>query len=106
MSGVTYRAFTDPREKTRLLVEFLKGQEQTHYLHVVNRQRYETLLRTLPNGTFRDQIIQRLAEVIERIVESEAIIAATQPQIPDDIAIDDILAEIREERAAARKSTP
>lgn len=99
--AITYKAYRVQREQQRLIVEFLEAQERDHYAHSINKERYESMLLTLPDGQWKTRVTQLLAEVDSRIEEVESIIAATQAQAPDDTTIDEIMAEIRAERNAA-----
>jgi hypothetical protein len=70
----------DAQDET--LVLFMLGQERDHHSHTVNKARYEAMLKTLPPGNFRTRIEGLLAETIHRLMEVDAIIAATKPQMP------------------------
>ena len=68
--------------KVEALAGFLHGQEQDHYLHTINRDRYRVLLERLAECPFRDRIQRLHDETCERLGEVEAIIVATRPSLP------------------------
>ena len=100
--AVTYRAFTDERTQLRVLVEFLEAQERDHYVHSQNKDRCDAMLLTLPDGPYKTRVQKLLADVTAKIAETEAIIDATQAQLPPNGEVDQIMAEILAERAAKK----
>lgn len=64
------------------LVNTHKANEMDLYIHGVNKERYETMLQTLPDGKFKDRITGLLAETNDRILEVSSILDATTPQLP------------------------
>ncbi len=100
--AVTYRAFTNERTQLRVLVEFLEAQERDHFVHIKNKERYTALLLTLPDGAYKTLVQKRLTEVNKKIEEVEAVITATQEQLPPDGEVDQVMAEIIDERNSRR----
>lgn len=96
---IDYKAFKSVDEKNRILVEFLEAQERDHYVHTINRQRYQDMLPTLADGPFKERIQRLLAETEDRLGEVEAIIVATQATAPKQADIDTMVADIRQRRA-------
>lgn len=78
---MAYRVLTED-EESETIVLFMLAQERDHHSHSVNRDRYQRMLKDLPPGPFRERIQHLLAETNDRLVEVEAIIAATVPQMP------------------------
>jgi len=99
-----YKVFTKQAEKDRILVEFMEAQERDHWLHTINRQRYQSILATAPAGknAFRTRIEGLLAETEDRITEVEAIIAATISQMPSAETIATIAIDLEAERTQQR----
>lgn len=101
--SLQYRAYTNQYDKDRSIVEFLEGQERDHYHHIINKQRFETLVRDLSDGEFRNKISMLLGQTISEIENVEAIIAATIPQLPSEEVINQIMNDIQEERKAEKR---
>jgi len=78
------------------VISFYKAQEMDLYLHNINKQRYEAMLETLPEGKFRDRVQGLLDETNSRIAEVEAILVATVPQLPQKEAIASSLARLEQ----------
>ena len=74
--------FFEPHEEIDALVEMYKSNERDHALHVLNLERYTTMLQGLPEGTFRQRIEMLSRQTAERLVEVDAILDATRPQLP------------------------
>ena len=100
--AVTYRAFTSERTQLKVLVEFLEAQERDHYVHIKNKERYTNLLLTVPEGAYKIRLQKLLADVNEKIEQVEAIIEVTQAQLPVNGEVDQIMAEIIDERNMRR----
>ena len=69
-------------EQDDALVLTLASQERDHFTHTINKQRYETILSSIPVGRFRDRVTHLLGETNERLEDVNAIIAALTPQMP------------------------
>jgi hypothetical protein len=100
--AVTYRAFTNERTQLKVLVEFLEAQERDHYVHIKNKDRYTNLLVTAPEGAYKIRLQRLLADVNEKIEQVEAVINVTQAQLPANGEVDQIMAEIIDERNSRR----
>jgi Tfp pilus assembly protein PilO len=81
-------------EMQEVIVSFYKGQETDLYVHNINKERYEEMLKTLPEGPFKTRVEKLLAETNERIEEVSAILAATEKQLPAQNEIDTVLASL------------
>lgn len=100
--AIKYKAFTDPAEKAKLLVEFLENQERDHHIHLLNKARYEKILLGQISDEWRARISSLLAETESRIEEVESIIVATEGQLPPPEEITAAMETIRAERAARK----
>lgn len=72
------------------------------FCHELNRERYTEMLKSLPQGDFRQRIQQLLAETNSRIAEVEAILQTTEPQLPPPARIEAAVQRMEARRAAAR----
>lgn len=100
-----YRLLTD-EEKDEILADFLKAQERDLFCHELNLARYEEMLPNLPNGTFKQQIQKLRAETAARIGEVEAVIAATERQLPAVERLKAAEARMAQRRGQAAKGPP
>jgi len=71
-----------------MLVATLAAQEADLFSHTINKQRFETMLLTLPAGEFRNRVGQLLADTINRLTEVASILDALTTQLPDQTRID------------------
>ena len=76
-----YQLLTE-EERDAIIVEFMKAQERDKFCHEINLQRYEAMLRTLPDGEWKNSIQKLRDETVERLGEVNSIIEATKPQVP------------------------
>jgi ferritin-like metal-binding protein YciE len=90
-------------EMDNIVVEFHGAQERDHFTHNLNKARYEEMLPTLDEGAFKSRIQELLNETNGRIEEVEAIMTATESQLPSKDKIDAIVAE---KAAANLSATP
>jgi len=72
----------DQDTRDDIIVEFFEAQERDLHCFLLNKERYEAMLEHLEDGPFRKRIEKLLAETNQRIAEVEAIIAATEKQLP------------------------
>jgi hypothetical protein len=99
---INYKAFKPGKAANRIKVEYLEAQERDHWIHQLNKARYEAMLVTLPQGTFRTRVQQLLTETDSRLEEVEAIISATQATLPAQTVVDELVSEIALEREAEK----
>ena len=72
-----------------VVVAFLHAQEYERYCHILNKQRYESILQQpIVSDAFNQRIAQLLRETNQRIAEVESILAATTAQLPPQDRID------------------
>ena len=69
-------------EQDEIIVEFLEAQERDLFSHTINLDRFERMLRKLPNGPWRERIEELKRQTQERLMEVASIIEATLPQLP------------------------
>lgn len=72
----------EEEEKHDIILQYLKAQEKDHFVHNLNKTRYEDMLTTLPEGSFRTRIQGLLDETNSRLIEVEAIIESTKKDLP------------------------
>ena len=104
---INYKAFKPDKAANKIKIEYLEAQERDHWVHQLNKARYETMLPTLSDGVFKNRVLQLLAETNSRIEEVEAIVIATQSTLPTQDIVDEVVAEIaleREEEKLARRA--
>lgn len=67
------------------VANFILAQEQDHYLHSINKKRYEDMLYCggIPAGPFRERIERLHAETCDRLMEVEAILLSTRKAMPE-----------------------
>ncbi len=41
-------------EQDDILIQFMQAQERDHFAHTINEARYTQMLKTLPDGAFKD----------------------------------------------------
>ena len=70
------------QEQDEMLAVTLLAQERDLYAHLLNLDRFNEMLQTLPAGEFRDRITQLRDETQSRIAEVSSIIEALEPQLP------------------------
>lgn len=90
----------DQEEQDRILAEFLWAQERDLYCHCINLERYDAMLRTLPEGEWRNRIAQLREETAKRRAEVESIIAATLPQLPPEPRLQAAIAKVKAQAQA------
>ncbi|HUV56508.1 MAG TPA: hypothetical protein VMV84_04675 [Dehalococcoidales bacterium] len=69
-------------EQDEIIVSFMQAQERDDFCHQLNLSRYETMLKTLPEGDWKSRVAKLRAETVQRLAEVRSIIAATEPQLP------------------------
>jgi len=91
-------------EKHEHLANFLLAQERDHYLHTINKERYEKMLEHLPQGDFRNRIHKLHSETCSRIEEVTAIIEATMKDVPTEDTLKSALAraQLKQQQLRAR----
>ena len=71
------------------VVAFLYAQQYEHYCHMLNKQRYESILKQpIVSDAFNQRVAQLLGETNQRLAEIESILAATVAQLPTQDRID------------------
>ena len=104
---INYKAFKPDRAASRIKVEYLEAQEKDHWVHNLNKERYEAMLPGLAPVTFKTRVHTLLAETLSRLEEVEAIILATHATLPEQAVVDELVAEIaldRETEKLARRT--
>ncbi|MCX7800087.1 MAG: hypothetical protein N2109_07065 [Fimbriimonadales bacterium] len=95
-----YRVLSQ-EEMDDIVVEFFAAQERDMFCHELNKQRYEEMLKVLPEGEYRQRVARLLAETNERMAEVEAIIAKTEPQLPPTARVQAAAQRIKAKSAKA-----
>jgi hypothetical protein len=81
-------------EKDDVIVSFMRGQEQDRYCLLLNRDRYDAMLKVIPEGKWRDQIEELHQQTLSRLEQLDSIIAASLPQMPPDERVQAAMARI------------
>lgn len=100
-----YRLLTQ-EEMDDIIVEFYAAQERDAFCHELNKQRYEEMLKVLPPGPFRDQIVGLLEETKARMAEVDAILTKTEPQLPPPTRLTAAAQRMAQRKAAAQSRAP
>jgi hypothetical protein len=89
-----YKTLTQ-EERDDLIVSFYQSQERDLFLHQINKERYEEILKTAKEGDFRAKIERLLLETESRIANVSQIVQATEKQLPNEVQIKNSLDRIR-----------
>ena len=82
------------------VVAFYHEQENTHYCHMLNKERYEAILRQkFLSGDFHQRIATLLGETKQRLEEVEVILMATKLQLPSEERIEASLVRLKTDGA-------
>lgn len=76
------------------LAAAIKGREVEHFHYNLDKSNFETMLLTLEEGPFRDEIVQRLADTVREMNKVEAIYNALVAQIDDQVAYAEAVARL------------
>lgn len=71
-----------------IIVAFMLAQEQDHYTHTLNLNRYDQMLLSLPEGKWKKRVQSLREQTVARLAEVESIIAATETQMPPQDRLD------------------
>lgn len=82
-------------ERDDQIVSFYANQERDKHSHEINITRFEAMLTTLTDGAFKNQIQTLLNQTRSRLAEVNAIINATQSQLPSEERIQSSLTRLR-----------
>lgn len=99
----TYKCLSQ-EEQDEILVTFLKAQEMDLYCHQINLERYDAMLKALPDGEFRSRIQQLRDETESRIAEVTSILEATVAQLPPPDRLQAAVARVTQKEAGAREA--
>jgi len=69
-------------EQDDTIVSSLLAQERDHFCHTTNLQRFEEMLKTLPEGAWRTRITQLRDDTKARLAEVDSILKALKAQLP------------------------
>ena len=89
-------------EKNEVIVRFYKAQEMDHFVHSLNKERYEQMLPTLPEGDFKNNVQKLLNETNSRLDEVNVILEKTRPQLPVKTDLDATVQTIKAQEGVAR----
>lgn len=79
-----YKALSQD-EMDQILVEFYRATERDLFCHEVNLERYQEMLKTIPEGLWRERITQLAVETEARIAEVQSVLEATKlKQLPPE----------------------
>ena len=77
----TFKALSQD-EQDDIVVAYFTGLERDKFSHEINLNRFDAMLPNLPDGDFKKRISELRADTASRLVEVDALIAATEAQIP------------------------
>jgi len=80
--------FLSQEEQDEIIVEYLKAQERDHFCHRINLERFDAMLQSLPEGEFKNHIVNLREETAKRLIEVNSIIGATKRQLPPQERLD------------------
>jgi hypothetical protein len=69
-------------DQDEIMQQFLEAQERDLFCFRVNLERYDNIIKSSVSAAFGKRITQLRAETLSRIEEVEAIISASDAQIP------------------------
>ena len=72
-----YKILTQ-EEQDDITASFLASQERDEFCHQTNLARYKAMLKSLPEGKWKQQVASLHDETVERLAEVQSIIAATE----------------------------
>ncbi len=87
MANYVYQLLT-PDEQDDIIAGFLLAQERDLYSHTINKQRFESMLATLPDGTWKKRVQELKDQTDSRLNEVQTIIEATKAQLPSQLRLD------------------
>lgn len=90
-------------EMDDMLVSTLKAQEVDLYIHTVNKQRYEEMLKTMEEGEFKSRVQHLLQETDTRITEVNTILNALEKQLPIQSRVDASILREKQKRSISNK---
>ena len=89
----------DADTRNEMLANTLLAQEQDHFSHTTNIERYKAMLAALPPGPWKDKVQHLHDEGVGRLTEVSSIITALTPQLPAKAILDAAMARVIAKRA-------
>lgn len=91
-------------EQDDIMTNFLLAQERDLFCHQTSLARYDAMLVSLPDGPFKTRIQGLRTDTQSRIDEVNAIIAASQNQIPPSERLQAAMSRLSSTTPAALKT--
>ena len=89
-------------EQEEMLVNTLKAQEMDLYLHTLNKERFEDMVLTLPEGSLKAKLQIEITVIESRLVEVGTTIESLEKQMPVGIDVPAVLVRLKEKEDAYR----
>ena len=99
---MTYELLTQD-DQDEVLASFLMAQERDSFCHQLNLARFNSMLSVLPEGKYKQHILQMRDDTQGRLAEVNAIIDATLPQLPTKARLQAAMQRVKEKE---ERSTP
>ena len=87
--------------KYSTLADAIYGREMEHFHYDFDRKNFEYLIKILPDGAYKQDIIRRLEETKAQMKNAEAIMAALIAQIDDQDAYNEAVLKAIQKRQAS-----
>ena len=88
-------------EKEDMLIQTLRAQEMDLYLHTLNKERFQDMVKGLPKGNeFRKRLEGEILVIDSRLVEVNTTIASLDKQIPEGTDVVAVLSRLKAKEEA------
>lgn len=88
--------------KYEVIAEAIYGRELEHFHYDFDRVNFERLLESTPDGEYKENIKQRLADTLRQMANVEAIYAALMAQVDDQEAYAEAVKVVTQKREEAK----
>lgn len=86
------------------VVDAMLGREMEHFHYQLNEDNYKEILKTEPEGPYRDRIQALLASNTTEKAKVESVYAALEKQAPQGAAFDVVAERVKAKRSAAEEA--
>ena len=88
-------------EKEDMLIQTLRAQEMDLYLHTLNKERFQDMVKGLPaDSEFKAKLENEILVIDSRLVEVNTTITALDKQIPEGTDVVAVLARLKAKEEA------
>ena len=93
-------------EKEDMLIQTLRAQEMDLYIHNLNKERYQDIVKNLPaDNDFRKNLEKEILVIDSRLEEVNATVAALDKQMPTGIDVPVVMARLKAKEEKAVMNT-